>query len=227
MIAFSGKRIVVSGHTKGIGEATAALLKQGGAEVIGISRSTHGDLADPCTSEKAAESVGAIDHLVINHGVWPVDDVAIEAMLPSQWASTISQNLDSYYYVCRSFIPKLRDGGSIVFVASTAAQRGEAFHADYAASKGAIVSMTKSLAVELAPRVRVNCVAPGWVDTPMCEVPLHEDVGKRAAIEASIPMRRIASAADIAGPIAFLCSDLARHVTGEILNVNGGSVLCG
>jgi 3-oxoacyl-[acyl-carrier protein] reductase len=201
------------------------MFADAGADVIGISRSTHGDLSDPCTAEAAVKAVGAVDHLVINHGVWPADDVALAEMAPSQWASTIAQNLDSYFYVARAFIPKLSEGGSIVFVASTAAQRGEAFHADYAASKGAIISLTKSLAVELAPRLRVNCVAPGWVDTPMCEQPFAQ--GGRARIEAGIPLRRIASAADIAGPIVFLCSPLARHVTGEILNVNGGSVLCG
>lgn len=226
VISLGGKKAVVTGHTKGIGAATAALFLGAGAEVIGISRSTHGDLSDPCVSEDAAKVIGAIDHLVVNHGVWPAEDVALASMLPSQWASTIAQNLDSYFYVARAFIPLLREGGSIVFVSSTAAQRGEAFHADYAASKGAIVSLTKSLAVELAPRIRVNCVAPGWVDTPMCDLPLA-DVGRRAAIESGIPMRRVASAEDIAGPILFLCSDLARHITGEILNVNGGSVLCG
>ncbi|OGU17514.1 MAG: hypothetical protein A3K13_09400 [Gemmatimonadetes bacterium RIFCSPLOWO2_12_FULL_68_9] len=146
-------------------------------------------------------------------------------MPPSQWHSTIAQNLDSYFYVVRHFAPKLREGGAIVLVASTAGQRGEAFHADYAASKGAIVALTKSLAVELAPRIRVNCVAPGWVDTEMAAKPYA--AGGRARIEATIPLGRVASADEIAGPILFLCSDLARHVTGEVLNVNGGSVLCG
>jgi 3-oxoacyl-[acyl-carrier protein] reductase len=113
-----------------------------------------------------------------------------------------------------------------VLVASTAGQRGEAGHADYAASKGAVISLTKSVAVELGPRgVTVNCVAPGWIDTEMVAGPMAGE--GRARIEAAIPLRRIASAEDIAGPILFLCSPLARHLTGEILNVNGGSVLCG
>ena len=227
MINLSGTKAVVTGHTKGIGAATAALLSRAGAEVVGVARSTHGDLSDSCNADKAAESVGACDFLIVNHGVWPALDVPLAEMPPTQWASTIAQNLDSYFYVTRAFLPRMREGGAIVFVSSTAAQRGEAYHADYAASKGAIVSLTKSLAVELAPRIRVNCVAPGWVDTPMCAEVLHHDIGKRAAIEAGIPMRRVASADDIAGPIVFLCSDLARHITGEILNVNGGSVLCG
>jgi 3-oxoacyl-[acyl-carrier protein] reductase len=125
----------------------------------------------------------------------------------------------------RAFGPRLREGGAVVLVASTAAQRGEAYHADYAASKGAVVALTKSLAVELAPRLRVNCVAPGWTDTDMAAVPYAG--GGRERIEATIPLGRVAAAEDVAGPILFLCSDLARHVTGEILNVNGGSVLCG
>jgi 3-oxoacyl-[acyl-carrier protein] reductase len=113
-------------------------------------------------------------------------------------------------------------------VSSTAGQRGEAFHADYAASKGAVISFTKSLAVEAAPAVRVNCVAPGWVDTEMAAQPFQADGGAgRRRIEAGIPLRRIAHADDIAGPIVFLCTPLARHITGEIVNVNGGSVLCG
>ena len=225
MISFAGQRVVVTGHTKGIGQATAALFEKAGADVIGVSRSTHGDLSDPCKADEIIKAVGGVDHLVLNHGVWPAKDVPLADMLPSQWASTIAQNLDSYFYLARAFIPKLRSGGSIVLVASTAAQRGEAFHADYAASKGAIVSLTKSLAVELAPGVRVNCVAPGWVDTPMTESSLAG--AGRARIAGTIPLGRVPPAEDIAGPILFLCSSLARHITGEILNVNGGSVLCG
>ena len=132
------------------------------------------------------------------------------------------------FFVCRAAIPRLADGGRIVLVSSTAGQRGEPFHADYAATKGAVLSLTKSLALELAPRITVNCVAPGWVDTEMAARPYQRERGKgKRDIEATIPLGRVASPEDVAGPIVFLCSDLARHITGEILNVNGGSVLCG
>src|SRR5262249_43232789 len=117
-------------------------------------------------------------------------------------------------------------GGRIVLVSSTAGQRGEAYHADYAASKGAMISLVKSLCIELAKRqITVNSVAPGWVDTEMCAEPFAE--GGKTRIAAGIPIVRLAEPRDIAGPIVFLCSDLARHITGEILNVNGGSVLVG
>jgi 3-oxoacyl-[acyl-carrier protein] reductase len=161
----------------------------------------------------------------VNHGVWEAEPVALGAMTDAQWRSTLAQNLDAVFYLVRALVPRLADGAAVVLVASTAAQRGEAFHADYAASKGALVALTKSLAVELAPRVRVNCVAPGWTDTAMAAGPYAG--GGRVAIEATIPLGRVAAPEDVAGPIVFLCSDLARHVTGEILNVNGGSVLCG
>jgi 3-oxoacyl-[acyl-carrier protein] reductase len=225
MISLAGRTVVITGHTRGIGAATAELFRSAGATVIGVSRSTHGDLSDPCTAEKAAAEVAALDHLVVNHGVWPPDNVPLVQMPPTQWAATVAQNLDAVFYVIRQFAPKIRTGGSIVLVGSTAGQRGEAFHADYAATKGGIIALTKSLAVELAPHVRVNCVAPGWVDTSMCDVPFAG--GGKARIAAGIPLGRIALPSDVAGPILFLCSDLARHMTGEILNVNGGSVLCG
>lgn len=149
-------------------------------------------------------------------------------MRDRQWEDTRRANLDSVFFVCRAAIPHLPDGGRVVLVGSTAGQRGEAFHADYAATKGAIMALTKSLAVELAPRITVNCVAPGWVDTEMAQQPYARDGGDgRREIERGIPLGRVATAEDVAGPIVFLCSDLARHITGEILNVNGGSVLCG
>ena len=157
-------------------------------------------------------------------------DVDEEAILAS--AISPRQDLTAFLIVLRAAIevhgaPEtlVSDGGGIVIVSSTAGQRGEAFHADYAASKGALISFTKSVAVELAERdVTVNCVAPGWIDTEMVEKPMAQG---RAAIERAIPLGRIATADDVAGPIVFLCSAMARHVTGEILNVNGGSVLCG
>ncbi len=226
MITLRGKRALVTGGTRGIGEATARMLRAAGAEVVAAGRGTHGDLADPAQAAALARSVEPpLDILVVNHGVWESEPVPLARMRDAQWRSTLAQNLDSYFYVVRAFVPLLADGGAVVLLASTAAQRGEAFHADYAASKGAVVALTKSLAIELAPRVRVNCVAPGWVETEMA-APAYRG-GGRAAVEATIPLGRVAAAEDVAGPVVFLCSDLARHITGEILNVNGGSVLCG
>src|SRR6185295_9833057 len=168
---------------------------------------------------------GRLDFFVANAGIWPPEAIGLPEMSAEHWNRTIAANLNAVFYGCRAAIPALRDGGSIVIVSSTAGQRGEAFHADYAATKGAVISFVKSLAVELGPRLTVNCVAPGWVDTEMVAPALNGP--QRAQIEAAIPLRRVASAEDIAGPILFLCSPLARHITGEILNVNGGSVLCG
>jgi 3-oxoacyl-[acyl-carrier protein] reductase len=119
----------------------------------------------------------------------------------------------------------MRPGGRVIIVSSTAGQRGEAYHSDYAATKGALIAFTKSLAIECAPHITVNCVAPGWVDTDM-SLPAFT-TNNRQRIEQTIPLRRIATSEDIAGPILFLCTNLARHITGEVLNVNGGSVLCG
>ena len=146
-------------------------------------------------------------------------------MAPERWRATMRTNLDAVFLTTRAALGLLSPGGRIVMVGSTAGQRGESFHADYAATKGAMISLVKSLAIECAPGIAVNCVAPGWVDT---EMSAESYAGEgRARIAAGIPIGRIASADDVAGPILFLLSDLARHVTGEILNVNGGSVLCG
>jgi 3-oxoacyl-[acyl-carrier protein] reductase len=137
----------------------------------------------------------------------------------------MAQNLDSVYTTTRGALNLMTHGGTVVLVSSTAGQRGEAMHADYAATKGALIALAKSLAIECAPDITVNCVAPGWVDTDMSESAYAGDGRERIA--RTIPLRRIASAEDVAGPILFLCSPLARHVTGEVLNVNGGTVLCG
>jgi 3-oxoacyl-[acyl-carrier protein] reductase len=251
VIDLSGRRAFVTGGSRGIGRATALLLARAGASVAigyatrrddadatveaiqaagGQAEAVGADLGDHDAAERVVAQVAqrGLDLLVVNHGIWPPTPQAVAAMTVAQWERTRRANLDSVFFVTRAAIPRLSDGGRIVLVASTAGQRGEAFHADYAATKGAVISFTKSLAVELAPRVTVNCVAPGWVDTEMSAIPYAADGGEgRRAIERTIPMGRVATPEEIAGPIVFLCSDLARFLTGEILNVNGGSVLCG
>lgn len=246
-----GRRAIITGGSRGVGAATSLLLARCGASVVvgyrsrdaeasrvveearalGVEAlSVRGDLAREedarALFSTARDALGGVDLFVGNAGIWPPDDVPLDRMSTTQWRRTIEANLDSIFYTTREAARHLSDGGSIVLVSSTAGQRGEAFHADYAATKGALLSLVKGLCVELAPRwIRVNAVAPGWIDTEMVAGALEGDAGARAA--ASIPLGRIASAGDVAGPIVFLCSELARHVTGEILNVNGGSVLVG
>jgi 3-oxoacyl-[acyl-carrier protein] reductase len=183
----------------------------------------------------AVEAFGRLDCLVVNHGVWPSHDQPIASMPDLQWRSTLAINLDSAFGLARAAVAQFQSRrttpgsarGHIVFVASTAAQRGEAFHADYAASKGALLSLTKSLSSELAPdNIYVNCVAPGWVSTEMSQSALlHPETSKK--ILATIPLGRPASTEEIAGPILFLCTPLAGFISGEIFNVNGGAVLVG
>ena len=250
-IDLRGRRALVTGGSRGVGAATALLLGRAGADV-GISYRSRasdaesvvraiqaegrvawaesGDLSDPAAVDRlfrrAAEEFEGLDIVVANAGIWPEADMGVGEMTTEQWRRTVSVNLDSVFYTVRAAARLLASPGRIVVVGSTAGQRGEAFHADYAATKGALISLVKGVAVELAPRdITVNCVAPGWIDTEMAAGPYAD--GGRARIEATIPLGRVASAADVAGPILFLCSELGRHVTGEVLNVNGGAVLCG
>ena len=196
------------------------------------------DLATPTDGralvDAAVKAFGRLDILVVNHGIWPPHDAPIATMRENQWRQTMGINLDSVFGLVQATVGQMEQQtaseagarGHIVLISSTAGQRGEAYHADYGASKGAMIAFVKSLAPELAGRdITVNSVAPGWVDTEMCAIPYAD--GGRDRIAATIPLGRVADARDIAGPIVFLCSPLARHITGEILNVNGGSVLCG
>ncbi|MFZ1080729.1 MAG: SDR family NAD(P)-dependent oxidoreductase, partial [Candidatus Kryptoniota bacterium] len=165
--------------------------------------------------------------LVNNAGIWTYGE--IDNMDEKVWDETMDLNLKGTFLFCRYVVPimKKQGEGRIVNLSSTAGQRGEASHSHYAATKGAIISLTKSLSTELGPfNIRVNSVAPGWVDTEMSAEALN-DKNYREEVRRAIPLGRIPTAEDIAGPIVFLASDLARHVTGEILNVNGGSVLVG
>jgi 3-oxoacyl-[acyl-carrier protein] reductase len=251
LIDLSGKCALVTGGSRGIGAAVCRQLASAGANImVGYrTRKTDADkVVESCRSfgvkagsfaadvsadaqakalvDATIAELGGLDIFVGNSGIWPSADVAMSDMSDDQWHRTIRENVDSIFFTTRAAVRVMRDGGSIVLISSTAGQRGESFHSDYAASKGAVISFTKSLAVELGSRgINVNSVAPGWVDTEMVSGAVA-DAG-RERIERSIPIGRIASVDDIAGPVVFLCSSMARHVTGEILNVNGGSVLCG
>ncbi len=197
------------------------------------------DLSGTGTAKELIEATvkrfGRLDILAANHGVWPAEDVPIDQMSDEQWRNTVSINLDSVFALVKHSVSQMKaqekidraSGGHIVLVSSTAAQRGEAFHCDYAASKGALISMVKGLSTELAPhKIYVNCVAPGWVDTDMSAAALN-DTKTRNKVLATIPLGRVATPDEIAAPILFLCTPHAGFITGEILNVNGGAVLAG
>ena len=178
----------------------------------------------------AVERFGRLDILVANHGVWPPQEVPIEKMTDEQWQTTVACNLNSVFELVKHSVAAMKSkqqGGHIVLVSSTAGQRGEAFHCDYAATKGAVISMTKGLSTELArDGIHVNCVAPGWVDTDMA-APALKDPAMRERFLGLIPLRRPARPEEIAAPILFLCTVHAGFITGEIFNVNGGAVLAG
>jgi 3-oxoacyl-[acyl-carrier protein] reductase len=186
----------------------------------------------------AVKAFGRIDVLVANHGVWPAQDAPIAQMAEDQWRRTLAVNLDSVFGLVQAAVAQMewqtgsdrKPGqvmGHIVLISSTAGQRGEANHADYAVTKGALISLTKSLSSELAPKgIRVNCVAPGWVTTEMSAATLADpELGPRIA--AGIPVGRPGTPLEIAGPVLFLCTPLAGFISGEVLNVNGGAVLAG
>ncbi len=257
MIDLAGRRVLVTGGSRGIGAACSAAFAAAGAAVAVHYRADSGaaervlaglpappappgaaaaghfaaaaDLAEPSGVERLFERVherwGGLDCLVANAGIWRRNPIG--GLDPEELEGTWRTNLRSVF-LCVHRALALFEGAAdpnVVVISSTAGQRGEAFHSPYAATKGALISATKSWSTELAPRVRVNSVAPGWVDTDMCTEVFRD--GGRGRIEATIPLGRVAAPEDIAGPVLFLASPLARHVTGEILNVNGGSVLVG
>jgi len=252
MAYLSSKVALITGASRGIGAATAIRFAEQGANlalnylrseaeasIVAARARAHGVRVIAIQAdvsrfedvramfERTLDEFGRLDIVVANAGIWTGD--AVDELDESKWQTTIDVNLKGVYACCH-FAAKLmkpQGSGCLITVSSTAGQRGEAFHSHYAASKGGIISLTKSLASELGPHgINVNCVAPGWVDTDMSADPLRKRRELEKIVE-GIPLRRVATADDVAGPILFLASDLARHVTGEVLNVNGGSVLCG
>jgi len=255
MINLSGKKVLITGGSRGIGKACVELFIKAGADVFftyernakaaknllkivnrykpekqvikdyQMNLSEEGDIVR--VIREIVKEFKRIDVLVNNAGIWKYGEA--DTMTKENWEETIRINLTGTFLVTRevSRVMKKKKYGRIINITSTAGQRGEALHSHYAASKGGVISYTKSLSTELANfNITTNSVAPGWVDTEMCDE-VFEDANYKESVRKGIPVGRIATPEDIAGPVLFLASDLARHINGEILNVNGGSVLCG
>jgi 3-oxoacyl-[acyl-carrier protein] reductase len=256
-LSLSGKVALISGGSRGIGAATVRMFAAAGAKVAFSYRSARSQaeaLAKECgatvcypiasdlNSPEAARTLvaetvrhfGRLDILVANHGVWPEQDVPVERMTDEQWRSTLSINLDGVFGLVKHAVAHMKSqprteapAGHIVLISSTSGQRGEAFHCDYSATKGAIISLTKSLSTELASAgIYVNCVAPGWVDTDMSAGALA-DPKSGDEIRRTIPLGRAGRPEEIAAPVLFLCTEHASFIAGEVFNVNGGAVLAG
>ena len=255
-LSLQDRTALITGGSRGIGAATVRLFQQAGARVAFSYRSAHRQaeaLATECGGPTLCRAIqqdlqtpedgealvaatiaafGTLDCLIVNHGIWPPHDAPIATMTTAQWRTTLGTNLDSAFGLVRAAVAHMQTGsapvkGHIVLVSSTAGQRGEAFHADYASSKGALISMAKGLSTELAPQgIYVNCVAPGWVATDMSRDTLADPAASNRICSA-IPLRRVGTPDEIAAPILFLCTPWAGFISGEIFNVNGGAVLVG
>jgi 3-oxoacyl-[acyl-carrier protein] reductase len=230
----AGARVIFS-YLSAEDRARALVEESGGQEFCRAIRQELATIEDGQALVAATIPVfGRLDILVVNHGVWPPHDQPIATMGDEQWTSTLGINLASVFGLVKSATaqmlpqqPSRGVRGHIILVASTAAQRGEAFHADYAASKGALLSLTKSLSSELGPQgILCNCVAPGWVRTEMSAGTLGDPIASKKALDL-IPLGRAAAPEEIAGPIVFLCTPWAGFISGEIWNINGGAVLVG
>lgn len=256
-LSLQDRVVLVTGGSRGIGAATVRMAVAAGARVLfnyekakdAAERLASELGSDKCAAvacnlsgtQRAQELVagavkrfGRLDVLVANHGIWPHDDIPVDQMPDEHWRATVAINLDSVFALVKHAVAQMKRqsrgqgaAGHIVLVSSTAGQRGEAFHCDYAATKGALISMVKGLSTELArDHIYVNCVAPGWVDTDMSAAALN-DAKTRDQVFRTIPLGRVGKPEEIAAPILFLCTEHAGFITGEVFNVNGGAVLVG
>jgi len=256
-LSLENKVALVTGGSRGIGAATVRMMVEAGARVLfnyekaqakaeqlvrelgpercaAVACNLSGTETAPGLVAETVKRFGRLDILVANHGIWEAQDAPIDRMSDEQWRKTVAINLDSVFSLVRYSAAQMKKqgksggcAGHIVLVSSTAGQRGEAFHCDYAATKGALISMVKGLSTELArDGIYVNCVAPGWVETDMA-APALSDPPTRTKVFGTIPLGRVGKPEEIAAPIVFLCTPHAGFITGEILNVNGGAVLVG
>lgn len=253
-IRLDGKVAIVTGGSRGIGAAIVRVFAACGARVAFGYRNAaeaanavvasatggpdqvlavRGDVSRMRDARRLIDAaLGRFEHIdivVLNAGIWPPDPLPIEQMKESDWDQMMAINMKGAFSVVREAVPHLiaQKSGRIILISSTAGQRGEAFHSHYGASKGGLISFAKGVAAELAPHhILVNCVAPGWVDTDMSR-PVFNDRREAKRINSGIPLGRPGTADEIALPVLFLASEMASYMTGEVLNVNGGSVLCG
>ncbi|HXH50327.1 MAG TPA: glucose 1-dehydrogenase [Terriglobia bacterium] len=253
-ISLENQVAVVTGGSRGIGAATVKLFAEAGCNVVFnylLSTKAAHELEKACTKmpgsvtsvradvskmadarrliDTAAHRLGRLDILVANAGIWTADPQRIDKITEREWDKMVAVNLKGVYAVIRCAVPHMisQNRGRIIAVSSTAGQRGEAFHTHYGAAKGGVISLVKGLSAELAPHnILVNAVAPGWVITDMAKPVLRKSSEKRKATN-SIPLRRFGRPEEIAMPILFLASDMSTYMTGEIININGGNVLCG
>lgn len=252
-VSLENQVAVITGGSRGIGAATVKVFAEAGARVIfsyrrdakaarkiiqdsgarGRVKALRADVSRMSGARTlvgaAVKTFGRVDILVANAGIWNADPAPIDRMTEKQWDEMMAVNLKGVYTVFRQAVPHMirQKGGRIIAISSTAGQRGESFHSHYGATKGGIISLVKGLAAELAPHhILVNCVAPGWVDTDMA-ASVTGDPRELPKALAAIPLGRFGRPEEIAMPILFLASEMASYMTGEIVNVNGGSVLCG
>jgi 3-oxoacyl-[acyl-carrier protein] reductase len=252
-IALENQVALITGGSRGIGAATVKLFAEAGARLVfsylraareaqdlvrgcgGSDRivAVRANVAKMADAKRlvatAIRQFGRLDILVANAGIWNYAPLPIEKMTESEWDEMMAVNLKGVYSVIHHAVPLMirQRGGRIIVVSSTAGQRGEAFHTHYGAAKGGVISLVKGLSTELAPHhILVNCVAPGWIETDMAR-PVLKNRRLRCQAISVIPLRRFGRPEEVAMPILFLASSLATYMTGEVVNVNGGNVLCG
>lgn len=242
MFDFSQRVLLLTGANGGIGRGIVREFLEAGANVVLADINEPGtaafarsidpasahtavvrlDASDTADVERAVElctrRFGRLDFLVTAAAIF--EDHPFETMTDEQWRRTIAANLDSVFYACRRAVPAMKQGGAIVNLASEAAHTGGSpMHSHYGATKAGVLAFTKTIARELAPRIRVNAVSPGTINTPMVARWLEQH---GPAYIDTIPMRRLGEPKDVAQAVAFLCSDAASYITGTTIHVNGG-----